>query len=109
MHTRNDTDRSPPKARTIECRIQGLRREADGGPRRRPLDSAGLERVTNYDRWLPGTARRSPGAGLVALAVNWGPPVRRPMFGRTRDLNAMARLWEVSERETGITVDVKPA
>jgi hypothetical protein len=31
------------------------------------------------------------------------------MFGRARDLDAMARLWEVSERETGITFDVKPA
>lgn len=41
--------------------------------------------------------------------VNWGPPVRRPMFWRTRDLDAMARLWEVSERETGISFDVKPA
>jgi hypothetical protein len=31
------------------------------------------------------------------------------MFWRTRDLDAMARLWEVSERETGISFDVKPA
>jgi NAD(P)-dependent dehydrogenase (short-subunit alcohol dehydrogenase family) len=39
--------------------------------------------------------------------VNWGPPVRRPLFGRSRDREAMATLWEVSERETGITFDVK--
>jgi NAD(P)-dependent dehydrogenase (short-subunit alcohol dehydrogenase family) len=39
--------------------------------------------------------------------VNWGPPVRRPLFGRSRDRDAMATLWEVSERETGITFDVK--
>jgi len=40
--------------------------------------------------------------------VNWGPPVRRPLIGRSRDEKAIATLWEVSERETGITFDVKP-
>jgi hypothetical protein len=54
-------------------------------------------------------SRRCRGALYTPRWVNWGPPVRRPMFGRARDLDAMARLWEVSERETGITFDVKPA
>ena len=49
------------------------------------------------------------GALYTPRWVNWGPPGRRPMFWRTRDLDAMARLWEVSERETGISFDVKPA
>jgi NAD(P)-dependent dehydrogenase (short-subunit alcohol dehydrogenase family) len=49
------------------------------------------------------------GALYTPRWVNWGPPVRRPMFGRARHLDAMARLWEVSERETGMTFDVKPA
>jgi NAD(P)-dependent dehydrogenase (short-subunit alcohol dehydrogenase family) len=40
--------------------------------------------------------------------VNWGPPVRRPLFGRSRDRDAMATLWEVSERETSTTFDLKP-
>src|SRR5262245_2132757 len=48
------------------------------------------------------------GALYTPRWVNWGPPVRRPMLGRARDLDAMARLWEVSERETGMTFDVKP-
>jgi len=48
------------------------------------------------------------GALYTPRWVNWGPPVRRPMFGRARDLDAMARLWDVSERETGLTLDVKP-
>jgi len=41
--------------------------------------------------------------------VNSGPPVRRPMMKRTRDLDAMRTLWEVSERETGTTFDVAAA
>ena len=38
--------------------------------------------------------------------VNFGPPVRRPLLGRTRDREAIDTLWEVSERETGISLDV---
>ena len=49
------------------------------------------------------------GALYTPRWVNWGPPVRRPLFGRARNLDAMTSLWEVSERETGITFDVKPA
>jgi NAD(P)-dependent dehydrogenase (short-subunit alcohol dehydrogenase family) len=37
--------------------------------------------------------------------VNWGPPVRRPLLGRSRSRRAMRTLWEVSEAETGITFD----
>jgi hypothetical protein len=40
--------------------------------------------------------------------VNTGPPVRRPLFGRSRDRAAMATLWEVSERVTGISFEVAP-
>jgi hypothetical protein len=46
------------------------------------------------------------GALYTPRWVNWGPPVRRPMLRRTRDRDAMATLWAVSERETGITFDV---
>ena len=57
-------------------------------------------------------AATDPGARGGALYtprwVNWGPPVRRPLFRRTRDRDAMTTLWEVSERETGITFDVRP-
>lgn len=38
--------------------------------------------------------------------VNWGSPVRRPLLGRSRSRVAMTALWEVSERETGIRLDV---
>jgi NAD(P)-dependent dehydrogenase (short-subunit alcohol dehydrogenase family) len=40
--------------------------------------------------------------------VNWGPPVRRPLLRRSRDREAMATLWQVSEGETGIVFDVGP-
>jgi NAD(P)-dependent dehydrogenase (short-subunit alcohol dehydrogenase family) len=38
--------------------------------------------------------------------VNNGPPVRRPILRRIGLDTAIARLWEVSERETGLTIDV---
>ena len=38
--------------------------------------------------------------------VNWGPPVRRPLLGRSRSRKAMTTLWEVSKRETGIAFEV---
>jgi hypothetical protein len=57
-------------------------------------------------------AATDPGAVGGALYrprwVYWGPPVRRPLFGRSRNRDAMATLWEVSERETGVTFDIKP-
>src|ERR671910_3220709 len=42
------------------------------------------------------------GALYTPRWVNWGPPVRRPLHGRTRSQKAMTTLWGVSERETGI-------
>jgi NAD(P)-dependent dehydrogenase (short-subunit alcohol dehydrogenase family) len=49
------------------------------------------------------------GALYTPRWVNWGPPVRRPLFGRSRNRDAMTSLWEVSERETGINFDLRPA
>src|SRR5215213_6887824 len=55
-------------------------------------------------------AATDPGAVGGALYtprwVNWGPPVRRPLLRRARDREAMASLWAVSERETGISFDL---
>ena len=45
------------------------------------------------------------GAFYSPRFITWGSPVRRPLFRGTRDRD-MATLWEVSERETGITFDV---
>jgi NAD(P)-dependent dehydrogenase (short-subunit alcohol dehydrogenase family) len=39
--------------------------------------------------------------------VNFGPPARRPIFARSRKPEAMQTLWELSERETGMTVEVE--
>lgn len=41
--------------------------------------------------------------------VNSGPPVRRPLLGRSRSRKAMRRMWEVSERETGVRFDIGTA
>jgi NAD(P)-dependent dehydrogenase (short-subunit alcohol dehydrogenase family) len=39
--------------------------------------------------------------------INNGPPVRRPIMRRIGLNAAIARLWEVSERETGLAIDVR--
>jgi NAD(P)-dependent dehydrogenase (short-subunit alcohol dehydrogenase family) len=41
--------------------------------------------------------------------VNSGPPVRKPIVRRLGMDKAIAALWEVSERETGIAIDVRAA
>jgi NAD(P)-dependent dehydrogenase (short-subunit alcohol dehydrogenase family) len=43
------------------------------------------------------------------LFVNSGPPVRKPVVRRLGMDKAIAALWEVSERETGIPIDVRAA
>ena len=50
--------------------------------------------------------RAAGGALYTPRWVNWGPPVRRPILRRSRDPEAMATLWAVSERETGISFDL---
>ena len=41
--------------------------------------------------------------------VNSGPPVRKPVVRRLGLGKAIAALWEVSERETGIAIDLRAA
>ena len=41
--------------------------------------------------------------------VNSGPPVRKPVVRRPGMDKAIAALWEVSERETGIAIDLRAA
>jgi len=43
------------------------------------------------------------------LFVNSGPPVRKPVVRRLGMDKAIAALWEVSEHETGIAIDVRAA
>ncbi|MEX2252736.1 MAG: oxidoreductase [Thermoleophilaceae bacterium] len=43
----------------------------------------------------------------VPLFVNNGSPVRKPVLRRMGIKRAVARLWEVSERETGLKMDVR--
>jgi len=38
--------------------------------------------------------------------INFGTPVRRPLLTRTRNQEAINTLWEVSEQETGFSLDV---
>ena len=41
--------------------------------------------------------------------VNFGPPVRRPLLGRSTNARSIETLFEVSERETGVALDVAAA
>jgi len=41
--------------------------------------------------------------------VNNGPPVRRPILRRVGLTRAIETLWEVSERETKVPLDVEAA
>lgn len=43
------------------------------------------------------------------LLVNSGPPVRKPIVRRIGMDKAIAALWQVSERESGIAIDVRAA
>ena len=45
----------------------------------------------------------------VPLYINSGPPVRKPVLRRVGMETAVARLWEVSERETGLKIDLRAA
>jgi NAD(P)-dependent dehydrogenase (short-subunit alcohol dehydrogenase family) len=68
-------------------------------------------------RWFGASPRRGalvllraatdPAAiGATLYSPRWitfGPPVRRPLLHRARDPGAIERLWELSERETGVT------
>jgi hypothetical protein len=40
------------------------------------------------------------------LFVNNGPPVRKPILRRFGMSSAIDRLWQVSERETGLKLEV---
>jgi NAD(P)-dependent dehydrogenase (short-subunit alcohol dehydrogenase family) len=41
------------------------------------------------------------------LFVNNGPPVRKPILRRVGMTSAIAKLWKVSERETGVTLELQ--
>jgi NAD(P)-dependent dehydrogenase (short-subunit alcohol dehydrogenase family) len=86
-----------------------------GGGRSQRFFRAAVQRygMTPAQGALPHLrAATDPGAVGGALYtprwVNWGPPPRRPLLRRTRDRDAMTTLWQVSERETGVTFDVPP-
>ncbi len=87
-------------------------RETGGGPSQRfSLWLAGRTGMTPAHGALPqlraSTDPRARGGQLYAPRfVNFGPPVRRPMFIRPSMRKAIETLWEVSERETGISFDV---
>jgi NAD(P)-dependent dehydrogenase (short-subunit alcohol dehydrogenase family) len=69
----------------------GMSPEAGARPQ---LRAATDPRAKGGDFWVP-------------RFFNNGPPVRRPILRRIGLETGIARLWEVSERETGLTIDVR--
>lgn len=56
------------------------------------------------------TDPRAGGGELYAPRwINFGPPVRRPLFGRSTNQRSIDTLFEVSERETGLRIEVASA
>jgi NAD(P)-dependent dehydrogenase (short-subunit alcohol dehydrogenase family) len=51
--------------------------------------------------------RARPGFFYGPLYVNTGPPVPKPILRRLGNDRAIARLWEVSERETGLPLELR--
>jgi NAD(P)-dependent dehydrogenase (short-subunit alcohol dehydrogenase family) len=76
--------------------------------------AASLLGMTAADGALPqlraATDPEAKGGELYAPRwVNFGAPVRRPLFGRSHDRDAIETLFTVSQRETGVPLDVAAA
>ena len=83
--------------------------------------------TARFFHWLAGSTGMQPAAGaLPQLRAstdpkarggqfyaprfgNFGPPVKRPILRRVGLSRAIDRLWEVSEAETGIPLEIKPS
>jgi NAD(P)-dependent dehydrogenase (short-subunit alcohol dehydrogenase family) len=87
-------------------------RETDGGFSQKFFHkAAGSSGMSPAEGALPQLrAATDPGARsgefYVPMWVNNGPPVRKPILRRLGASRAIKRLWEVSERETGVRMDV---
>jgi NAD(P)-dependent dehydrogenase (short-subunit alcohol dehydrogenase family) len=91
------------------------------------VDEGGAGRSGRFFRWLAARTGMAPDRGALPQLraatdpsarggqlyaprfVNNGPPVRRPVLRRIGLQRAIDTLWTVSERETGIAVDVEGA
>ncbi len=86
--------------------------ETDGGLSQRFFHglarSTGLSAATGALSQLRAATDPAASGGQFygPLFVNSGPPVRKPILRRLGMSRAIARLWEVSERETGLKIDV---
>jgi NAD(P)-dependent dehydrogenase (short-subunit alcohol dehydrogenase family) len=86
--------------------------ETDGGRSQRFFhDLAGRSGMRPANGALPQLrAATDPGAKsgefYGPMWVNNGPPVRKPIFRQLGMNRGIKRLWEVSEHETGVTIEV---
>ena len=89
--------------------------ETDGGRSQEFFHNAARKRgMTPAEGALPQIrAATDPGARSgqfwVPLWVQNGPPVHKPIFRRLGAGRAIKRLWDVSEQETGVKLDVNGA
>lgn len=91
------------------------------------VEQGGTGRSGHFWRWLARSTGMDPERGALPQIraatdpsarggemyaprlVNRGPPVRRPILRRIGLNKAIRTLWEVSERETGLKIDVAGA
>jgi NAD(P)-dependent dehydrogenase (short-subunit alcohol dehydrogenase family) len=89
--------------------------ETDGGLSQRFFHvlagSTGMSAVTGALSQLRAATDPAASGGEFygPLFVNNGPPVRKPILRRLGMTRAIDRLWEVSERETGLKLEVAGA
>ena len=83
-------------------------RHGGGDASERAAASFGMEPADGALAQLrAATDPRATGGELYAPRwVNWGPPVRRPLFGRSTNQRSIDTLFAVSEKETGISLDL---
>lgn len=82
-----------------------------GNASERAAHSMGMEPARGALSQLRAATDASAGGGEL-YAPRWvqaGPPVRRPLFGRSLDQKSIDALFEVSERETGVRLNVAAA
>ncbi len=89
------------------------------------VEESGGRPVARFFRMLAARSGMSPATGALSQLraatdpaakggefygprwVNNGPPVRKPIFRKLGMNTAIARLWEVSARETGVALDAR--
>jgi NAD(P)-dependent dehydrogenase (short-subunit alcohol dehydrogenase family) len=103
-----------PGLSNTELQVVSMRETPGGFSQRlahRASAGSGMSAATGALSQLRAATDRAASGGQFygPLFVNNGPPVRKPILRRLGMRKAIATLWAVSERDTGVTVNVAGA